>query len=66
MSMLDGIEGSVERLEEVIEEGFKILQDFSIDELMQKLYDADRPVLIELLSVMLESIDQISFLTEKK
>jgi hypothetical protein len=64
--MLDGIEGSVERLEEVIEEGFKILQDFSIDELMQKLYDADRPVLIELLSVMLESIDQISFLTEKK
>jgi hypothetical protein len=62
----DGIEGSIERFEDIIEEGFQILQDFSIDELLQKIYNDDKYILLELLDMLQDSINTIISLTEKK
>lgn len=62
----DGVEGTIERFENIIEEGFQIIKDFSIDELLQKIYGDEKYILIELLDMIQESINTIIYLTEKK
>ena len=62
----DGVEGTIERSEDIIREGFQILKDFPINELMKKIYNEEKYVLLELLEMIEDSISNIVFLTEKK
>lgn len=62
----DGVEGTIERFEDIIEEGFRIIKDFSVEELMQKIYTDEQYILLELLDMLQDSINIIISLTKKK